>query len=192
MPQSLHEGAARPTTARCGTSARRCSPEDVLGCCPHLHVSSPEPVEFNIMRRNPVLARLSGGLSLAVLAAVLSFGSPSALRADEEVLTPALLELIVNPIVKTVEGLEQRLMHLEAAVGGWAESLMPRRLVVQQICLADDSGAQTCVTKRQLDALIGNAARAEIVEPAAPTTAQAESAAAAELITEPAAEAAGA
>jgi hypothetical protein len=50
-------------------------------------------VEFNMTRKNLLLARLSGSLSLAVLAAAFSFGGPSAVRAaDEEVLTPALLE----------------------------------------------------------------------------------------------------
>jgi hypothetical protein len=145
-------------------------------------------VEFNMTRKNLLLARLSGGLSLAVLAAAFSFGGPSAVRAaDEEVLTPALLELIVNPIVKTVEGLQQRLTHLEASVGGWADSLMARRAVVHEICLADDNGAQTCISKEQLDALIRKVALAEIAEPVAPA-AQANSAAAAEPVVELAAE----
>jgi hypothetical protein len=143
-------------------------------------------VEFNMMRKNPLLVRLAGGLSLAVLAAVFSLGSPSG-AAGEEVLTPAL-QLIINPMVKTVEGLERRLTLLEASIGGWMESLTTRRLVVQQLCLADDSGGQTCISKGQLDALIRNVARAEIVEPAAPSSTEAESAVAAEATTEPAAE----
>jgi hypothetical protein len=139
-------------------------------------------------RNNSLLPRLSGGLSLAVLAAALTFSGPSALRAaDEGVLTPALLALIVTPIVKTVEGLEQRLAQIETSVGGWADSLMTRRVVVHEICLADDSGAQTCISKGQLDTLIKNVALAEISEPVTPTT-QANSAVAAEPIVEPAAE----
>ena len=139
-------------------------------------------------RKNSLLARLSGGLSLAVLAAAFCFGGPTALRAaDEEVLTPALQELVVAPIMKAVEGLEQRLMRLEASAGAWADSLMTRRAVVHEICLADDSGAQTCITKGQLDALIRNVARADVAEPADSTT-QANIAPAAEPVVAPAAE----
>jgi hypothetical protein len=122
-------------------------------------------------RNSSLLARFSGGLSLAVLAAAFSFGGPSALRAaEEEVLKPAVLELVVAPIMDAVEALEHRLTRLEASAGAWADSLMTRRVIVHEICLADESGAQTCVTKGQLDALIRDMARAEIGEPAETTT----------------------
>lgn len=113
--------------------------------------------------QNSLLAKLSGGLSMAVLALAFSFGGSHAVRAEEpEVLAPALQEIVIAPIMKAVEVFEQRLTRLEATIGAFADSYMARRVVVQELCIADESGAQTCVTKGQLDAFLRSVAHADI------------------------------
>jgi hypothetical protein len=75
--------------------------------------------------------------------------------------------MIVAPIMKAVHGLDERLAGLEASVGGRAEKLSSRRVVARMLCVADESGAETCITKAQLDSLLSGVARAEISAPAA-------------------------
>jgi len=99
--------------------------------------------------RNSLLAKISGGLSIAVLALAFSFGAPGAVRAQEsEALTPAVQEMIV----------------------AFADSVMSQRLIVQQICIADENGAQTCIGKEKLDALLSSVSHAELAQPAVITT----------------------
>jgi hypothetical protein len=112
-----------------------------------------------------LLRRLSCGVSVAALLLALSFnGSHSARAADPDALTP-LLETIVTPIIMTVQGVEHRLSGLENTVGAFADSFTSRRVVAQVLCVADESGAQTCITKGQLDALLKRVAQAEVSQP---------------------------
>jgi hypothetical protein len=115
--------------------------------------------------RKSLLRRLYCGVSVAALLLTLSFdGSRPARAADPDALTP-LLETIITPIITTVQGVEQRLAGLENAVGSFADSFTSRRVVAQMLCVADESGAQTCITKGQLDALLKTVAQAEISQP---------------------------
>lgn len=115
-----------------------------------------------------LFGRLCCGLSLAVLAFAVSLDGARVVRADDaDDLTASLQEMIVDPIMKTVHGLDQRLASLEASVGGMAEELGSRRVVARMLCVADESGAETCITKAQLDSLLSAVARAEISAPAA-------------------------
>jgi hypothetical protein len=115
--------------------------------------------------RKSLLRRLYCGVSIAALLLTLSFdGSRPARAADPDALTP-LLETIITPIITTVQGVEQRLAGLENAVGSYADSFTSRRVVVQMLCVSDESGAQTCITKEQLDSLLKRVAQAEISPP---------------------------
>jgi hypothetical protein len=115
-----------------------------------------------------LFGRLCCGLSLAVLAFAVSLDGSRAVRADEaDDLMASLQEMIVDPIMKAVHGLDERLAGLEASVGGMAESLSSRRVVARMLCVADESGAETCITKAQLDSLLSGVARAEISRPSA-------------------------
>jgi hypothetical protein len=115
-----------------------------------------------------LFGRLCCGLSLAVLAFAVSLDGSRAVRADDaDDLTTSLQEMIVDPIMKAVHGLDQRLAGLEASVGGMAETLSTRRVVAGMLCVADESGAQTCITKAQLDSLLSGVAHAEIGRAAA-------------------------
>jgi hypothetical protein len=113
-----------------------------------------------------LLGRLCCGLSLAVLTLVVSLDGSRAVRAeDADDLTSSLQEMIVIPIMKSVQGLEARVTGLEAAVGAMAESFSSRRVVAQVLCVADETGSQTCITKAQLDVLLSGIARAEVSQP---------------------------
>ncbi len=115
-----------------------------------------------------LFGRLCCGLSLAVLAFAVSLDGSRAVRADDtDDLTASLQEMIVDPIMRAVHGLDQRLASLEASVGGMAEQLGSRRVVARVLCVADESGAETCITKAQLDSLLSGVARAEISRPTA-------------------------
>jgi hypothetical protein len=118
-----------------------------------------------------LLGRLCCGLSLAVLALAFSLDGSRSLRAeDADDLTSSLQEMIVDPIMKTVQGLEMRVTGLEATVGAMSESFTARRVVAQALCVSDDTGSQTCITKAQLDVLLSGIARAEVSQPPAAAT----------------------
>ena len=110
------------------------------------------------------LGRFCGTFSIAMLALAYSIGgSSSVVRAEEpEVVTPSLHEIVVAPLVKAIEGLEQRLASLEGSLSNMAASFTSQRVVTKQICVADDSGAETCITKAQLDAVLVRIAQADL------------------------------
>jgi hypothetical protein len=113
-----------------------------------------------------LFGRLCCGLSMAVLALAVSLDGSRAVRAeDADDLTSSLQEMIIDPIMKTVQGLEARLTGLEAKVAAMAESFNSRRVVAQVLCVSDETGARTCITKAQLDSLLTRIAHAEIDQP---------------------------
>jgi hypothetical protein len=113
-----------------------------------------------------LFGRLCCGLSMAVLTLAVSLDGSRSVRAeDADDLTSSLQEMIVDPIMKTVQGLEARVSGLEAAVGAMSESFSSHRVVTQVLCVADETGSQTCITKAQLDVLLSGIVRAEISQP---------------------------
>jgi hypothetical protein len=118
-----------------------------------------------------LLGRLCCGLSMAALALAVSLDGTRTVRAeDADVPTASLQEMIVDPIMKSVRGLEERLTGLEATVAAMAESFNSRRVVAHVLCVSDETGAQTCITKAQLDILLSGIGRAEVSEPAPAVT----------------------
>jgi len=91
------------------------------------------------------------GLALLVFSAT---ASGSAVRAAD---SSILQNVVFDPIAQIVLRVEQRVADLEATVASFAESFTSERIVAQQLCMADGSGAQTCITKAQLDALLKGA-----------------------------------
>src|SRR3954452_12136055 len=65
-----------------------------------------------------------------------------------------------------VDAVEARLANLESTVASFAGSFSSRQITSQELCIADQSGAQTCITKAQLDALLVGMARTSAAEPA--------------------------
>jgi len=89
-------------------------------------------------------------VGLALLALSATAGGSAVRAGDPSTLQSTVLEKIVS-------GLEQQVANLEASVAAFAESFTTRRIVTQELCVADGSGAQTCITKAQLDALLRGA-----------------------------------
>ena len=91
------------------------------------------------------------GLALLVLSAT---AGGSAVRAED----PSILQNVVfDPVAQIVLKVEQRIADLEATVAALTGSFSSERIVTQRLCVADGSGAQTCITKAQLDALLKGA-----------------------------------
>jgi hypothetical protein len=89
-------------------------------------------------------------VGLALLALSATAGGSAVRAGDPSTLQSTVLEKIVS-------GLEQQVANLEASMAAFAESFTTRRIVTQELCVADGSGAQTCITKAQLDALLRGA-----------------------------------
>lgn len=122
--------------------------------------------------RLSLLRSFSCSLSLVALALVAAlvltfdFGAPGTVRAENaEALQPSLQEAMVGPILQTIEEIEQRLRGFEANVEAFADSFTSRRITAQTLCVSDESGAQTCLTKQQLDFMIARFAHAEATQP---------------------------
>jgi hypothetical protein len=124
--------------------------------CRHRHrfsapVSRACNLEQNMKSRwNSLMVGGCNVVGLALLALSATAGG-SAVRAGD----PSTLQS--NVLEKIVSGLEQQVANLEASMAAFADSFTTRRIVTQELCVADGSGAQTCITKAQLDALLRGA-----------------------------------
>jgi hypothetical protein len=128
-------------------------------------------------RWNSLVVGGCNAFGLALLALSVTSGGSAVRAAGDSV---SLESLALEPIAKVVSGIEQRVAVLETSIAAFAQSFTAKRIAAQELCVADDSGAQTCITKGQLDALLKGAmrtAQAPATEPAAAaeTTAQAAS-----------------
>jgi hypothetical protein len=140
-------------------------------------------------RRNSLIIGGCNTIGLVLLA--LSAAGGSTVRAGDP---SGLQNSLFEPLSQIVMGIEQRVADFEATLSTFAISFTSERIVAQQLCVADDSGAQTCISKAQLDALLKAAVHvgdaSTVVEPpvvaaveaVAPT---AEVAAVAPSVTEP-------
>jgi hypothetical protein len=116
------------------------------------------------MMSSPFLARVSRGLSVAFIALAFVSGV-SMVRAQTDV--PSWM--LSDPISDAVKAVEARVASLEAKVVSVAESVTSRQSTEHGLCIADDAGARTCISKAQLDRLLKMMQAAAIdarVEPA--------------------------
>jgi hypothetical protein len=74
--------------------------------------------------------------------------------------------MMVDPISGAVKAVEERLASLEAKVASLADQLASRPSVDHELCVADDAGARTCISKAQLDQLLKMMQTAAIEPPA--------------------------
>ena len=111
------------------------------------------------------MKKFASGPCVAFLALSMTFGV-SAVRADSETSMPSLQEMFLSPVMDVVHAVEARLASLETTVASFAGSFNSRQITSQELCIADQSGAQTCITKAQLDALLVGMARTAAAEPA--------------------------
>jgi hypothetical protein len=109
----------------------------------------------------PRFARLC--LAAAMLAFCLAFGSQAVRAEDSDNPSVPAQDMVLVP-AKTVSELEQRIIYLEENVAALTESW--QHINTHRLCVSDDSGAETCITKPQLDALLVQFAQAKINDPA--------------------------
>jgi hypothetical protein len=93
-------------------------------------------------------------IGLALLALSVAAGG-SAVRAAGD--SPVLDSVALEPLMKLADVFSQRIAKIEASVASFKDSLTAKRVAAQELCVADDSGAQTCITKAQLDTLLKGA-----------------------------------
>jgi hypothetical protein len=119
-----------------------------------------------------LLGRRSAAIAAAALLAFwFTFGGSQGARAEDiETLSPPAQDMILVS-VKTVNELEQRIIYLEETVEALTQSW--QHIETHRLCVSDDGGAQTCITKSQLDFLMAKLASAEISQPAASQEAKA-------------------
>ena len=124
-------------------------------------------LEYNMTGKTPTSAKLSSRLScslpIALFALSLTFGA-SAVRAVSETPPPSWGEMLLDPITDAVKAVEDQLSGLEEKVASMARSFTTRQLTTHQLCVSDETGAQTCISKAQLDALLKTVAQAPAVE----------------------------
>jgi hypothetical protein len=123
-------------------------------------------------------SRFLGSSAAVATAAILAFWftfSSQAVRADDPGAYPPGQETMLVP-VKTIDALEQRIKYLEESIAALTESW--QHINTHRLCVSDDSGAETCITKAQLDSFLSKEAHVEISPPAASQEANAPSAAA--------------
>jgi hypothetical protein len=116
------------------------------------------------MMSSPFLAKVSRGLSIAFLALAFTSGV-SMVRAQTDV--PSWM--LADPISDAVKAVEARLTSLEAKVASVTEQLTARPSMEHELCVADDVGARTCISKAQLDRLLKMMQSAAIEPPAKDT-----------------------
>jgi len=88
-----------------------------------------------------------------------TFGGAQVARAEDAQNTSLSGQDMILMPVKTVNELEQRVIYLEETVASLTESW--QHINTHRLCVSDDAGAETCVTKAQLDLLLVQLPRAE-------------------------------
>ena len=92
---------------------------------------------------------MCGIFGLALLALSFNVGG-SAVRAEDSPLQTSMFE----PIAKMVQGLDERMASLETTVMAFAGSFTSEHITTTELCVSDEGGAKTCITKAQLDKLL--------------------------------------
>src|SRR5258708_17874856 len=121
--------------------------------CRHRHtlsasVSRACNLEKNMKSRwNSLMVGGCNAFGLALLALSATAGGSAVRAGDPSTLQSTVLEKIIS-------GLEQQVANLEASMAAFAEAFTTRRIVTRELCVADGSCAQTCITKAQPDALL--------------------------------------
>jgi hypothetical protein len=124
--------------------------------------------------RSRLLRTSAAVATAAMLAFWFTFGGAQVVRADDpDTASSPGQEMVLVP-AKSIDALEHRVIYLEEAVAALSESW--QHINTHRLCVSDDSGAETCITKAQLDSFLNQAPHAEINRPASPPAAPIESA----------------
>ena len=117
------------------------------------------------MMKSRLLAKVSCGACVAFLALAFTSGM---VRAQPQSDVPTWM--MVDPISTAVKAAEERIASLEAKVASLTEQLAARQSMEHELCVADDAGSRTCISKAQLDRLIKMMQSAAAIEPPAQAT----------------------
>jgi hypothetical protein len=113
--------------------------------------------------KSPFVRPSAAVATAAALAFWFTFGGAQMVRAeDPETLSPPGQDMVLVP-AKTINELQQRVIYLEETVAALTESW--QHIDTHRLCVSDDGGAETCVTKAQLDLVLNQMAQAEISQP---------------------------
>ena len=115
------------------------------------------------MMRSRFLSSSAAIATAAILAFWFTFGSQVVRADDPGALASPGQQMVLVP-VKTIDALEQRVKYLEKSGADLTESW--QHINTHRLCVSDDSGAETCITKAQLDSVLSKEAHAEISQPA--------------------------
>jgi hypothetical protein len=107
----------------------------------------------------------------AMLAFWFTFGGPQVVRADDPESASFPGQKMVLVPAKSIDALEHRVIYLEETVAALSERW--QHISTHRLCVSDDSGAETCITKAQLDSFLNQAPHAEINQPAVLESAEA-------------------
>ena len=154
-----------------GPCATARSPETAWRSIAHIvPISVAYQPEYNMMTgKTPFFARISYGLSTTLLVLSLTSGV-SAVGAESEDAGFSWRETLVIPIMSALHEVQDRLAGLEATVALFPISFGSQQITTNELCVADDTGAQTCITKAQLDAVLKTMAQVAATEPPAKVT----------------------
>jgi hypothetical protein len=119
-------------------------------------------------RKPPLLTKVSYGVSIALLALAFTSGV-SVVRAESDAAAPTWREMLLDPVLDAVKAVEDRLGDLEGKVALFRWSFTSRQITTHELCIADDHGAHTCISKAQLDGLLKMMQAAALAQPATVT-----------------------
>jgi hypothetical protein len=103
--------------------------------------------------RKSLLTNLRRGIAWTTLALVISIGGSGLVRAEDPEVSISMQEIIA-PVIGVVMQLDQTVAGIRSAVDAFEESFSSKRISTRQLCLSDESGAETCITKADLDAFL--------------------------------------
>jgi hypothetical protein len=103
-----------------------------------------------------LLAAASGAIAAVLLVSSFAPGGRAVRAADFDALSAARPETVLISTA-ALDGLEQRVSYLEGIVASL--TLASQHIRTYQLCVSGDDGAETCLTKPQLDALLADQAK---------------------------------
>ena len=102
--------------------------------------------------RKSLLTSLGRGVSWAALALAITLGSSGFVRAGDS--EESAVQEIIAAVISSVMRIDQTVAGIESAVGAFEESFQSKHIATRQLCISDESGAETCITKAELDAFL--------------------------------------
>ena len=115
-------------------------------------------------RIKALLVTTSSAMAVALVALSFALGGARAVRAEDPSALAAERPEMVLISAAALDRLEQRVSDLEGIVASL--TLASQHVRTSELCISGENGEETCLTKPQLDALLGNHAPAvEIGQP---------------------------